>query len=714
MALLDLFKKSKDDASLISYVNEVFDKESRDYTRSIIDRIIYRNILYYIGEQWIEFVRTAGIFRKRSFPDFVPTPVANEIKSAVRAAKAMLLNQRMVPKIWPNSNDREDKKAAQLGEALLIWMDASDDASFMDETEKTAIWLALAGVAFQRTFIDIMGGGWFMTKDGLVTTGDVVSEHVPSFNVVLDPVGDKLTSKRFVGIQSLKPKEWVEDTFKIKVRGGGAAPGIVDYQRKLMKLVGQVSPWKGAGLESIMMETSDEDLCIFRELEMKPTKTFPQGRYIAVCENQLCLKVDKMPIPVEEGRFYYTLTDFHSDFVPGRFWSDPMVNDILSSQNTINEIDQSLALNRKGLGRPRVVVAGDMKIKKLNEAGSPILVIQYDPTVNAGKPPQIDHGTPLPEQVLKERAIMKENIQDVSGDPKNVLRGQAPSAQSSGIQVDILRETAERGHYPDVERWHRSLTRVYKKRLLLAKTCFTEQRMIKIAGKGSKIKVMAFVGSDLRNNTDIRLELDSGMAQTKSGQRQLLLDMTKQGIFGPVDQNPELRQELIQRFGMAGFTEQSNIDFDRAEDENAEIALGVFDGIMLTDDQPVPQTDPETGQPMQDPNTGEPAMAVAQNPLDRPVLVDDPLFRFDNHQVHYEVHRRFVLSEEFTDLDPKAQKILIEHTDLHYQMVQLEMQAQQAAVAAENMRAQRAKEGGQQNGGGSQGGQQPPGGGSGA
>ena len=69
-----------------------------------------------------------------------------------------------------------------------------------------------------------------------------------------------------------------------------------------MKLVGQVSPWKGAGLESIMMEMADEDLCIFRELEMKPTKTFPQGRYIAVCENQLCVKVDKMPIPVEEGK----------------------------------------------------------------------------------------------------------------------------------------------------------------------------------------------------------------------------------------------------------------------------------------------------------------------------------------------------------------------------------------------------------------------------
>ena len=682
MGLLDLFKAGKrEDQVIVDDVNQIFEKEARDYTRGIIDRIIYRNILFYIGEHWVEFVRHAGTFRKRQVPNAVPTPVSNDIRDAVRSGKALLLNQKLVPRIWPNSNDREDKKAAEMGQDLLSWMDSTNDEEFMEEKEKTAIWIYLAGTGFMRSYIDVEAGKWFMTKDGLIQTGDVITRSIPPFNVVVDYQGETLRDKRYAGIQTLVPKEWVEDNFKVTLSGRGSSPGAVDYQRKLMKLVAQVSPWKGVGLDAVLSDEADQDLVLFREVEFRPTKSFPNGRYMAVCEDKMLLNVAKMPIPVKDGKWFYTLTDFHFDYVPGRFWSDPGVNDLISPQVAINEIDQALAVNRRGIGRPKIFLAGDFKLEKVNEPGSPLLIIRYDPIANAGKTPEMQQGIPLPPQVFQERQAHKAQIQDSSGDPKNILRGQAPGSGASGIQVDILRETAEKGHYPDMDRYNRAMSRVYKKRLILAQECIKEPRMIKIAGKGSEIKVKSFIGSDLRNNTDVRLELDSGTAQTKTGQRQLLLDLAKQGLFGPIDADPELRQELLLRFGLSGFSEQNNIDRERAENENCEIAAGRPEGIMLLDDAPQEVIDPMTGQPAVDPMTGQPLPPeVPEDPMMRPVLQHDEAFKYDNHKIHYEVHRRFILAEEFNALDPKAQKILMSHTDVHNALVRQEMQAQAMAA----------------------------------
>jgi hypothetical protein len=186
-------------------------------TRQILDRITYRNTLYYIGEQYIEYVRNAGTFRKKleSITGFMPTPVDNEIKDFVRSLKAMLLNQKLIPKVNPNTNEPEDERAAELGANLLQWMDGINDGEFQDEKEKMVVWLALSGTGFFRTYPDMDGGEWFITKDGLLKTGEVVSRVVVPFSVRFDGMGERLQQKRWIGIQTLQDRQWVEDTFKV-------------------------------------------------------------------------------------------------------------------------------------------------------------------------------------------------------------------------------------------------------------------------------------------------------------------------------------------------------------------------------------------------------------------------------------------------------------------------------------------------------------------
>jgi hypothetical protein len=620
------------EASLQKAIDGFFD-DRLDMFRSMNEQIIFRNLLYYEGEQYIEFLRSTQSFRRRDIPDMVPTPVSNEIREYVRSIKAMLMNQKMVPRVWPSTNEKEDIQAAELGEQLSIYLDNSNDASFFDEKELLCIWLPISGTTFMRTFPDSDGGMW-MPEGG--RTGDIASECILPFNIRLDTMGSRLKDKRWIGIQTLKDREWVEDTFKTKIESKGDNPVYIDYQKKLATLIGNVSPWKRATVSSQAFAPDEDDLVIFREVEFKPTGDYKDGRYVVSCGGKVLKISDRLPILSSRSEWNYTLTDFHFNNVPGRFWSSGGVNDLISPQNIINEIDQAYAINRKGLGRPRILTAGDIGLKRIGLGGQGFLQLSYNPIM--GQRPEISMGVPLTRDHLEERLTQKGQFQDSSGDPKNVLRGQQPSANASGILTQELRETAEQGKEPDLDRFNRSLNRVYKKRLLIVQEIWPEERMIKVAGRGNTVKIRKFKGADLRGNTDVRLEPDSGLIKTKSGQAGMIVNLVQAGFFKDDGVSPSTRQEVLTRLGMTGFSEEVDVDVERAEAENISMASGGTDVMTV-------MINPETDQ--------------------EEVVTDDPLFGIDNHATHYDVHRRDILSAEFKERPMEFQVVALKHAEAH-------------------------------------------------
>jgi len=51
-----------------------------DTSRAMMEQLIARNLLYYIGEQYLEYLPSSGQFRRRLESPFMPTPVSNEIR----------------------------------------------------------------------------------------------------------------------------------------------------------------------------------------------------------------------------------------------------------------------------------------------------------------------------------------------------------------------------------------------------------------------------------------------------------------------------------------------------------------------------------------------------------------------------------------------------------------------------------------------------------
>jgi hypothetical protein len=651
MGLLNIFEKLnewKDNKNLIQGIDELFDTSQMDYGRAMREEVWFRNILYYLGEQWIDYVKSMKTFRRRILPDYIPTPVNNEIREYVRSVKSLLLQQKLITTVAPNTSEKEDIKSAELGKILLDNIHQYNDGEYLDELDKLTTGIPIFGTTFLRTFPCLDSDMWVFDKDGNpIPIGEVGTEHIIPFQVYEDTIGDRLNKKRWVGIQSLKPKEWVEDTFKVKINSSEVSS--TDYLNRLHKLISNVCPWKGAVVDSSMYSVEDDSLVLFREVEFKPTQKYPNGRYVLSCGDKILKKYERMPIPVVNGKWFYSLTDFHHDYLPGSFWSEAGVSNLISPQNTLNEIDQALSINRKGVARPRLVTPVGVQIKKLDDTGGlgvGMQVLQYDPLLSGGQKPTIEQGVPLPQSVLEERAINRTAIQDIGGDPKNVLRGASPGSKASGIMVDTLRETAERGKAPDIERYIRSLSKVNKKQLIVAQEVMSEERMLKMCGKGNKWKITRFKAADLRNNTDVRMELDSGLASTNAGRTQLILDMAQKGILGDLTQNTELRDEIIRKVGLSGLTEQENVDAKRADMENAKMSTGDFQGVFVA----LPD---QTG---------------AVTP-DSQVVSPDPFFKMDTHAIHYEVHRKFILSDEFSELPPEIQQQIVLHADAHHQQV---------------------------------------------
>ena len=655
---------------------QIFRTAEIDASRSLLETTWYRNILYMIGEQWLSwFTENRAFGRRYELSSEMPTPVSNMVRDTVNSLKALTLNKRYTTRIWPNSSELEDKDAAWLGEQLIINMDLAHDGESSDILEWIELMRLLTGNGFGRVYADTDTGEFVIGPDGkpVVSKGEVRTSVVLPFNIYVPTSGLLLEDKRYLGITSIKDREWVEDIFQVKVDQSETDRRLVDYEQQLNQLVANVSPWKGRGPTDMVIEDMDtKKLVVYKEVQYRPSMTFPKGRHVVMIGRQVIKDEDDLPIPTDEnGHWSYDVTHFPYSFTPGGFWATSAVDDLISPQNNINEIDQALAINRQSIGRPFVLTPSDLVLRRISNRSQALLAVQYDSRKVLGAKPQIHPGTPYPQQILEERAINKTVAQDVAGDPKNILRGQSPHSGASGIMVDILREAAEASHGPDVARFYRNKQKMDRKRLILAQTLYTEKRYLKIAGQGNEVYIKAFRGSDLRSNTDVRLELDSASSTTHAGKNELLTRLITGRFFGDISLKPRLQRYVLQNLGLNNVPDEENLHRDKAEWENSVLANGSKEDLLKISYPSAAITD-EQGQPMQNPD-GTPVRLFPPS--------YDPTFRHDNHAVHVQVLQQLLFSRQFRALPQERQQLAIAHYDMHAEALKAIEEERNAKVA---------------------------------
>lgn len=257
--------------------------------------------------------------------------------------------------------------------------------------------------------------------------------------------------------------------------------------------------------------------------------------------------------------------------------------------------------------------------------------------------------------------------------------------------------------------------------LCLAQLHYTEERLMQFRGRTGWEAISDFKGADIRGQKDVRVQQGSLESRTRGEAEKQIMDLAGPAGLFPNRFPPEIIMRAISMGDIDILNEAYEEDEARCNFIISQIRSG---GFWDLPDRPVfpgeeaPKLDPATGQPIWiEPPTEEvpPEEDVEGNPVPgtgaegsegRPVMetmlpgwMPRP---FDNVPVHKLRIETFMKSDEWSHLDPKAQRATM---DYYRALIDLETKN---ADRARELQSERAEELGRQNAARPQGGKPLP------
>lgn len=563
----------------------------------------------------------------------------NRIKPIVRTEIARLVSQKPNSFAVPATGEDQDMRAAKAAEQIL--QSQYDKHNLRKEFMRTAFWLSLTGNGFMKTFWDQSTFDKYSSQQG-----DIVYNDVSPFNLLIpDLRAYELDCQPYVVHMYTRPIEWLYTFFGDRLQDIVLTPTAHGASTFMDEAYYNLSRSK----------ESQPDSCVVREIWLKPgaTRMLPQGGLITMVDNHILQYCDT-GIPYEHGDYPFT----HFTHVPSSgFYASSVVTELEGLQLEYNELLTQIADARRKMGKPQFISPkGSISAAKMTNTTG--LVIEYRPGM---QPPTPIPLTQLPGYFFEEQNRIITDMEDLSGQHQ-VSKGNAPPGVTAATAIGFLQERDESYMAPTYGSVEYGFQKVGRQTLALARQFWTLPRVVKVVGEDGVWDVTQFMGSDLTEGTDIRVEPGSALPESKAARMAAIMDLMNQGhipseeglgllevggVTKLVDNlQVDKRQAMHENLYMRKLTEEQVLTFDlqwqQAAQQGAEEAI-----------------DPETGQPLQPP----------------PVV---PVNSWDNHEVHIEVHNRYRKSQMFSALPDFIKAVFERHVNDH--MAMLQIQAMQQAL----------------------------------
>lgn len=645
--------------------------------RQFVERQWYVNLAFYSSRQNISTIPFSnGSSVSMGIRLYVPPapyyrsrPVINKIRPIIRKEIARLTAQKPSATVVPATSEDRDMYAAQAGEQL--WESMYRDKKINKVFKKAIFWALITGNGFVKQYWDAGKPSGYSSPVAVVKKdpmgnpmteipGDICYENVTPFNLFFPNllVDDIEAQPYIIHIQTRSP-DWIKLNYGISV-----APDSMEASDIL----------NDSFLNLIGAGAMNKDKVLVYEVWIKPKQvTFlPEGGMFTIVGNQLIQIVKSNPYLHQQ--YPFTQIPYIDT---GRFYADSVINDLVPIQREYNRTRGQIIENKNKMGAVKLIAQeGSIDPSKItSEPGQAIIFkLGYQPPTPV--PP-----VPLPNYVLQEVDRLNQEFEDISGQHE-VSKGQAPPGVTAATAISFLQEQDESMLSSAFQGIEDAYEKVAFQTLNLIKQYWTIPRMVKVAGTNNQFSVVAFRGSDLRDNTDIRIEAGSALPTSKAGKQALLMDLMTQGFIPP-----EKGLELMDIGGVQRLYDQLKIDSSQASRENLKMAAVSPMDLMLYQQASMPGglgeglgtsqgmfQEPSTsglpGQPgIPDPNNLPPDMPpemVQQamgNAIAPPLIV--PVNSWDNHMVHVQVHNDYRKSQEFEQLAPEQKQLFEDHVNQH-------------------------------------------------
>lgn len=701
-------------------------KDRFSHRRWLFEREWYRNILFYLGQQWVVYDETFRRWRRRNMPSWVPLPITNRLASTVNTIRSS------ISQVQPSFDARpmqENEKSVLSANASEKYLDIlQNESGFRSARRRMSSWVTLTGNAFLYQEYDTSAdtGTVFVPGEKCVQCGEKIAPNeIPESNTCPKCGSPNLQEDPESGIsvpqgksrtRALSPFEVYVDPYIMDLQD---QPAVLVMETRSLQSVKQVYGKKAKDLKADMdrtigryyldslaymtgsgyggggsfgrVSTPENDdiygaVTLYR-LWIKSHPDYPQGVYIVMAGDQTVLEVvDPLPTRFRTTQEpFYPIIHIKYDDVPGRFWGKTPIDDIVPKQRQRNELESLYQTIIMRTANPVWMIPLNIQTSPIT--GDPSLVIRY--TGTQGQKPERLAGMDAPMSIPKFIEMIDADFEELAN-TFAVMKGKSPGnvRAASAIQMLIERGFGRYGTVFDnleeaYEAWAIQTLEIWRQRAVFPRV----QAVSKVSGSW---QFMEFLGADL-SDVDIRVEAGSTRPKSQAGRQMLIQQLMQMQLLNPND--PEQRMKLFEEMGAQSLMPGAEADIKTVARENAQFREW-GQRVTLEEQSGAGDVPPE----------GIMAVAMSTFPLKGNPIID-------HHPTHLIHHRRFALTDEFNAMSDMAKQLFVQHmVTAHYMPMLQELQTGigPTGIAAAMMAA--SQPGGQKpGGGGGGGGQQPPG-----
>ena len=596
-------------------------------SRSLIEAGWNLNLSMYLGRQNMVPNQVLGINQlvNTRRPYWMGRAVYNYIRPLMRTELSKLTSQKPTAVVVPGSSDDADVFAAEA--ATNVWESMYQTYHIDAIIRQAAWWMTITGTGFIKNL-------WDPTAVDKISDqmGDLkVTAENPYHIFVPDLRCESIEEQPYLIHMTYRPVEEVRSTFS-NVAGFDPSKVVADSKAT-------DDPLSAVALGITSDNNRLIDTVAVYECWVRPgyEKKWPNGAFITVASGQLIQYMEGWPY--EHGEYPFSKI---SGIPSGKFYADSTIVDLIPIQREINRTRNQIVEAKNRMAKPQLLAAkGSIDATKITS--EPGQVIYYK--VGLPKPEPLPLQG-LPSYVMDELSRLYTDLENISGQHE-VSRGQVPTGVTAGTAIAFLSEQDDAKLVPQVRSLEAAIEKTAHQLLSLANQYWDTDRIIKVVGRDGSFNSQIFKGSDLRGNTDVRVEAGSAMAGSKAGRQAFIMDLMKMQ-FVP----PDIGLEMLELGNVNAMYERVKVDERQAQRENLKmIALPEQFTAEYLDNRGAWETmggmDPETGTEL------------------LPPMMPVPINSFDDHGKHIDAHNRFRKSQSYEQLDDQHKAVIDQHVMAH-------------------------------------------------
>lgn len=520
-----------EDIALCSFVKQKLEESRSQANRVASEGTWMTNIAYLSGfdscyyntatRQFLPMSGAASLKRNRVRSNLLLPAAQNRL--------ARMLKSSPKYDVIPNSEDQEDKEAAELGIEQIndVW----DRQHINRKRIDLGMWKQQCGHAYGKISVDDQLGPEMTdpeTGEFVGFEGDIRFDVVSAFEGFPDPLAKTFDECSWFIQAKVRKLDYFRTRYKLGylVKEEGAWLLSAQYEMRINAM--NASGGSGSG-GTEQMKNSAIEISYYE----KRSNKHRNGRHIVVA-NGVLLKNDKLPF----GEIPFA--KFDDVIIGGKYNSEALITHARPILDQFNE-----ALKRRGEW-VRKMLAGKYIAERSSGLAQEALndqngeVVLYDLVPGAPEPHAMQIPV-IPAYAYTETDDLRKQFYEIM-QLSEISRGHLPSASIPAEGMQILLEQDETTIGVEVEADEHSWARIGMLILKATKACYTSERDIK-KRTSSGFAIRKVSGERLRNNLDVRVVRGSTLPNSKVMKRQEILNAYERGFMGDPN-DPAVREEV--------------------------------------------------------------------------------------------------------------------------------------------------------------------------